>query len=343
MLVQADTINGLVALRLAEHDLNVVVLPGLGAKISSLRWQGDEILAQNPRKPLRLARYAAPYAEFDASGFDECLPTVGPCLYPEDPWQNVEVPDHGEVWSIPWAWEVQPDALHLSCRSIRFSYEFHKSLSVPAPGCLRLRYALVNRAGAPFKFLWSSHPLLALRPGMRIYLPPGVRVRVDWSKDERLGVPLDERPWPHTTDRLGRPVDLSLILPEEARLVDKLYTTRLPEGWCGLHDPETGQYAACLFSPEAIPYVGLSINLGGWPVDGPGYYNLGLEPCSGYPDRLDLAIERGDHAVAQPGERLAWQMDLRVGLTEDMPAEIERLRRNREPALQAAAAEGLSA
>jgi hypothetical protein len=216
--------------------------------------------------------------------------------------------------------------LHLRCRSVRFAYEFHKMLSAPLPGCLRLSYALVHYGSAPFKFLWSSHPLFALRPGMRIHLPPGVRVRVDWSRDERLGRLFDEHPWPHTHDRAGQAVDLSLILPADAGLVDKLYTTRLDEGWCALHEPATGRYAAFVFAPETIPYVGLSINLGGWPVEGPGYYNLGLEPCGGYPDRLDLAIERGRHAVVQPGERLAWQMDLCVGTAPDVPAEIARLR-----------------
>lgn len=322
------TVNGLEALSLSDHDLQVVVVPGLGAKLCSLRWHGQELLAHNPRKPLKPARYAAPFAEFDASGFDECLPSIGSCLYPEYPWQNVEVPDHGEVWSIPWAWEMQPEALHLWCRGVRFSYDFHKWLSVLAPGSLRLSYALVNHAPLPLKFIWSSHPLFALRPGMRIYLPAGVRVRVDWSKDDRLGSSLHEHSWPHTTDRFGHEVDLSLILPPDAGLVDKLYTTRLGlgAGWCALHDPETGHYVAFLFSTEMISYVGLSINLGGWPVDEAGYYNLGLEPCNGYPDRLDLAIERGNHALAQPGQSLTWSMDLRVGACADMLAEVDWLR-----------------
>ena len=331
--MKADTltVSGLQALRLSEHDMEAVVLPGLGAKVWSLRWQGHELLAHNPIRPLRPARYGAPYSEFDASGFDECLPTIGPCLYPEYPWQNVEAPDHGEVWSIPWSWRMDQDELHLQCRGVRFAYDFYKSLSVPAPGCLRLSYALVNRAPVPFKFLWSSHPLLALEPGMRIHLPPETRVRVDWSKDERLGTLLQEHSWPHTIGRDGWEVDLSLILPADARLVDKLYTTRLHQGWCALHDPKTGCYTAFLFSPESIPYVGLSINLGGWPVDGAGYYNLGLEPCNGFPDRLDLAIERGQCVVAAPGQRMEWEMDLCAGIATDLPAEIERLRSRRQP------------
>jgi hypothetical protein len=100
-----------------------------------------------------------------------------------------------------------------------------------------------------------------------------------------------------------------------------------------VHDPETGRYAAFLFGTDMIRYVGLSINLGGWPADEAGYYNLGLEPCNGYPDRLDLAIERGDYAVALPGQSLKWSMDLRVGECADMAAEIDRLRTARRPAL----------
>ena len=119
-------VNGLEALGVAGHDVQMVVVPGLGAKLCSLRWQGQELLALNPRKALRTAHYAAPYAEFDASGFDECLPSIGPCPYPEYPWQGAEVPDHGEAWSIPWSWEMQPEALHLWCGGVRFPYDFHK-------------------------------------------------------------------------------------------------------------------------------------------------------------------------------------------------------------------------
>jgi hypothetical protein len=187
---------------------------------------------------------------------------------------------------------------------------------------MHTRYSLSNPTPFLIKYLWSSHPLIAPQPGMRIYLPEGVRVRVDWSKDGRLGALLSEHPWPHTRDCDGSPVDLSLILSEQARLVDKLYTTRLAQGWCALHDPATGLYLAFIFSPEKVPYVGLSINMGGWPVDEtgqtPGYYNLGLEPCNGYPDRLDIAIEKGDCPTLAPYSNTEWELQLRVGEAEEV-------------------------
>ena len=98
------------------------------------------------------------------------------------------------------------------------------------------------------------------------------------------------------------------------------------DGWCAVHDPADDFYVAMLFPVESVPYVGLSINLGGWPVDRPANYNLGLEPCNGYPDRLDVAAGKGSCAVAAPGERLAWHIDLHMGRCSDLALQIPRLR-----------------
>ncbi|MCC6802542.1 MAG: hypothetical protein IT319_06640 [Anaerolineae bacterium] len=310
----------------ARHDVSLQVLAELGGKIASLKWNGREVLAQNPRKPFRKAVYGAPYSDYDASGFDECFPTVGDCTYPEPPLLGVELPDHGELWSIPWQQLPCDDGVHLAATGVRLAYQFHRWITLPAPGQVHLRYELVSQSSEPFKCLWSAHALLAIRPGMIIHLPEGVRMKVNWSKGERLGDLLDEHPWSFTTDRAGNPVDLSRILPQDAGLVDKLFTTRLRDGWCVLHDPADGFYVAALFAPEQIPYLGLSINLGGWPVDAPGYYNLGIEPCSGYPDRLDVAMARGDCITLPAHGRRTWEWRLCVGQTDNWKRELERLK-----------------
>ena len=318
------------SVQIRDEDLEVTVIPGLGGKISSIRWSGREILARNPSKKFVPARYAAPYADYDASGFDECIPTIGPCEYPEYPWKGIELPDHGEVWSLPWSTWGEDGCLCLRTQGIRLPYVFEKRLRILGPGEIQIQYALVNPSPFPIKYLWSSHPLIAPQPGMRIYLPEGVKVRVDWSKDGRLGDPLAEHDWPLTRDCFGNAVDLSLILSEQARLVDKLYTTRLSQGWCAVHDPTSGLYVAFVFSPEKIPYVGLSINMGGWPVDEfgqkPGYYNLGLEPCNGYPDRLDFAIARGACQTLPAEGSTHWDLLLRVGQTDDITQALSTLK-----------------
>ncbi len=310
------------AVRISDHDLEAVIIPELGGKIASILWRGKELLARNPERPFQLARYAAPYADYDASGFDECFPTIGPCLYPEYPWIGVELPDHGELWSLPWKTQTEDNSLHLSTGGVRIPYRFEKWIRFPGPGRIHIHYLLTNPTTFPIRYLWSSHPLIAPQPGMRIYLPEGIKVRVDWSKGNRLGELLSEHEWPHTKDIQSNPVDLSLVLSKEAQLVDKLYTSRLEEGWCLVHDPASKIYLAFLFSPEKTPYVGLSINMGGWPEDKsgktPGYYNLGIEPCNGYPDRLDIAIEKGDCSTLAPDSSVTWDLELRVGETEDI-------------------------
>jgi hypothetical protein len=316
----------LAALHASAYDLELTVIPALGAKVCSLQWCGREVLARNPRKPLRLAEYAAPYSDYDASGFDECFPTIGPCAYPAPPFAGVVAPDHGELWSIPWQVSGDDGSLYSHTAGVRFPYRFHRWIDIPAPGHIHLRYRLDNMSAHPLDGLWSAHPLLAIRPGMRIHLPDGVRVCVDWSKDGRLGDVLDEHPWPITHDTAGNEVNLSLILPQSAKIVDKLYTTRLQAGWCAVHDPSDGFFAAALFSPDQIPYVGLSINLGGWPTDARGYYNLGLEPCNGYPDRLDIAAERGACATLPAHGSLNWEWHLFVGQTDALMPALERLR-----------------
>ncbi|MCC6803333.1 MAG: hypothetical protein IT319_10635 [Anaerolineae bacterium] len=176
------------AIEAESEDIALRLTPQLGAKISSLTWRGREVLARNPFKSLCPAQYAAPYADYDASGFDECFPSVGSCLYPDAPYFGIEVPDHGELWSFPWiAGDDDNNSLYVYTYGVRFLYQFHRWVRLTGSDHVHLRYHVDNLGSVPFRCLWSAHPLLALRPGMVIHLPPCVRIRVDWSKSGRLG------------------------------------------------------------------------------------------------------------------------------------------------------------
>jgi hypothetical protein len=307
-------------IRLSSNGVTVTVIPELGSKISSIFWDGHELLFQNPYRSLRAAYYGAPFSDFDASGIDECLPSIGACGYPSEPWLGISVPDHGELWSVPWAARQETDRIVMTVESVRFPYTVIKSIELLPILGLRIRYHLLNRSGRPFPFIWSAHPLLAIEPGSRIHLPAPQTVTVDWSREERLGKQFTTHPWPSTTDSHGNAIDLSLIGEPTLGYVEKLYSSRLDTGWCGVHHPSSSRWVGMVFSAESVPFVGLSINQGGWPVEGKGYFNLGLEPCNGYPDRLDLAVARGCYAVAPPGDSLTWKLDIYFGAESAFPA-----------------------
>src|ERR1039458_7185807 len=78
----------------------VTVLPDLGGKIASIRLHGRELL-QAPLAPLALRTQTLPFDASDASGWDECLPSVAACTV-ETSTGNSQIPDHGDLWRVIW-------------------------------------------------------------------------------------------------------------------------------------------------------------------------------------------------------------------------------------------------
>jgi galactose mutarotase-like enzyme len=259
-------------------------------------------------------RYGSDFEAADISGWDECFPTIGQCVYPEEPWSGVVAPDHGELWSIPWDWTIQDHTLRMWAEGVRFPYRFERAISFPQPGRLEVSYAVENRAAFPLRALWSMHPFFRVAPDTRILLPEATRIRVEVSKSARLGSFLAEHAWPVTQDRDGEEVDLSVVGPLDARFMEKVFTDRLSEGRAALYTPSNGQFVAMRFDPAAVPYVGLAAMRGGWPETGEPSYSVILEPCTGWPDRLDIAIPRGDAMEIPAKATVRWATAVHLGV-----------------------------
>jgi hypothetical protein len=310
-----STTEGLKTLIVESDDIRLTVLPQLGAKVLSLIWKptGYEYLWRQPDRPLQLTQYGADFEAGDISGWDECFPTIGACVYPAEPWRGTVVPDHGELWSTTWDWTVEGDSLRMGTDGIRFPYRFDRALSFPGPGRLELTYAVENRAPFPLHALWSIHPFFRVSSDTEIMLPQPRTVRVEVSKSSRLGSFLAAHNWPVTQDRDGNAVDLSTMGPLDRDAMEKIFTDRLAEGWAALFTPSNEQFVAMTFDPAVVPFVGIAAMRGGWPETGQPSYSVILEPCTGWPDRLDIAIPRGD-AMAIPGRStVQWQVLLQFG------------------------------
>lgn len=309
----------LTPLVLANAHLSVEALPGAGGKLTSLRdSSGREWLWRSPRLPLKAPTYGASYVrEHDSGGFDECFPSVAEGPFPAEPWRGVAIPDHGELWGLAWDCERTEHGLTMGVDGVRFPYRFERSLMLCADAPeVRLRYRVLNRAPFPFPFIWSSHPLLAIRPGMRLLLPEGALMRVYGGSDPAFGACGATLTWPMLAGR-----DLSRLPGPEAGYSVKLFGDSPSRGWVGLHDPRSATTLRMEYDPERVPQLGLWLNMGGWtPFEGETpYYNLGLEPCIGAGDDLDLAIHRfGSYGVLPPKGELGWELTLRL-VPETLP------------------------
>ena len=147
------------AITLESAKVAAQFLPGIGAKMCSLIYKpvSLELLLQRPNETYRLAPYDGDYvAQGECSGFDEMFPSIDRCFYEGYPWRGTPIPDHGEVWSIPWAWDDQDGRLHLVTHGVRFPYRLEKWVSFADDATLRTDYRLTNLSGFDLDFMWAS-------------------------------------------------------------------------------------------------------------------------------------------------------------------------------------------
>jgi galactose mutarotase-like enzyme len=195
---------------------------------------------------------------------------------------------------------------------VQFPYVLEKTYTFPAADTLRVDYAVTNLSGAPFSFLWAAHPLLQVREGMKLHVPPGLtEIEVSYSEEGRLGVFGSKQPWPLARSASGESVDLSTVESNNGRFAEKYYfTSRLGpgSGYAGISDPATGEALMFRFPAEQVPYLAVWANYGGFG----GNYHVALEPATGRMDELAHAVREGEAAVIPARGVYRWHLDVNV-------------------------------
>jgi galactose mutarotase-like enzyme len=298
----------------------VVVVPDLGGKIISLIRiaSGREYLISLPSdEDFRKPSFGGNFVDYNNVGFDECIPTIAACDYPEGKFEEFHLPDHGDVWSLPWQHEIRDSGVMLSVEGWSLPFMFRKHLSLQG-ATLQIEYELLNTSDTRFQFLWSAHPLLTTEPGTTILLPlDSGELLIDSSKGNRLGSKGETCTWPIATQTDGQTDDLR-VMKARREASDKLYTPRLSKGYCGLYHPNANESILFRFDVASVPYVGLWICHGGVGADNPKEpYTIAMEPCNGRPDSLQEAIDRGESSTLFPHELKQWA--LHVELLEGRP------------------------
>ncbi|MCO6453255.1 MAG: hypothetical protein J5I90_20910 [Caldilineales bacterium] len=313
------------AITLESQTIAAQFLPGVGAKLCSLIYKPAnlELLVQHPNEKYRLASYNGDYVEQgECSGFDEMFPSIDTCFYEGYPWRGTPVPDHGEVWSIPWVYTIvkqdpasgrerDSDRLHFAVHGVRFPYRLEKWISLIDGATLHADYRLTNLSNFDLDFMWAAHMMLNLEEDAELALPDGVRKIVTaLSFDGSLGRYGDEFDWPVATLSDGRKRDLRRMQPKAANDVVKYFVKgRIPEGWCMLTYPQSGCELRLIWPAEQVPYLAVLPDQGGWQ----DLYSIFLEPATASFDRLDLARVRGECSTVRGGAVYEWYLDIQLG------------------------------
>jgi len=299
-------------------DCCVTVLPQFGGKISSILLNNKELL-QAPLSHPAPRTQSMPFDASDASGWDECLPSVSLCTV-----QTAEgdrhIPDHGDLWRVEWKELSSTDnalVLEGQCFSLPLVLRRSLTLTQETSGWqLRLRYELRNTGDYDVPWSWAAHPLFAVEEGDRIVLPNSIRtLRIEGSGGGRLGAADEPVSWPLATLADGSQSDLSRARSPKSEIGDKLFAGPLAktEDWCALERPSAGVRIHASYDPLATPYLGLWICYGGWPDrPGPKQNCVALEPATAPVDSLARAGSWS--RVLAPGEHFSWPMNLNFQL-----------------------------
>lgn len=286
------------AITLENEALRVVVLPGHGGKIVSLWCKSAEAeLMLPPLTPYKIPSHVSGFMDADRGGFDECLPSVSPVSGMDEG----SVPDHGDLWRLPWPTEVQGDSLRQTVEGFSRSLRLSRRLWLRR-GSLLLEYSLENIGAREQHYVYSAHPLFAVEAGDRIVLPSEINcVRVSGSTPQGLLETGSLISWPffRSTGAGEQEIDLSEVGPEDGETSRKLFTGPVKAGWCALYRASLRLGVILTFDPRELTHVGVWASFGAWPLTGARQYTVALEPTTSPFDSL-LQAKAESSAVLLP-------------------------------------------
>lgn len=271
---------------LSNQEAELAVVPELGAKIISLKnhHTGREWMWY-PAGGLKLFQNWSgdDFSNSPLVGMDECLPTIGPCV-----WRGRKLPDHGEVWTA--AWGIDPEAwkngsLKTSVSLKTSPFDFARTIELHENE-IRLHYQLTNRSSESEYFLWAMHPLLRLQPDDQLVLPKSTRALwngLDWIDAIDSAVPKGN--------------------------CSKLIGGPLTEGMVSIQNRRTGDRLQFEWSPSENNALGLWLTRGGWH----GHHHFAMEPTNGGADALTDAAARKWCGTIAGSSSMNWQVRFRIG------------------------------
>lgn len=104
-------------------------------------------------------------------GWDEIMPSIDECTV-----SGQLIPDHGDLWSVPWHMDDAVDGRHWAvCRSLPL--QLSRTIS-PIPDGLRLDYSMRNIGSSATPAFWCSHPMFAVSERVVVTVGSGIPTRV---------------------------------------------------------------------------------------------------------------------------------------------------------------------
>jgi hypothetical protein len=309
--ISVRSFNGLQAVDLNNDLLSVTVFSETGARIYSIFYKPTqtEFLWHHPQNTPRLHEPGEMFDDVFPGGWDELFPTCDACEF-----QGLQVPDHGELWAVPWEWRVEKqhtgsECLYTGVTAKQFPVRFERRIYLdPLEPTFTLRYRLTNLSSNPLDLIWGIHPLFSITENHRLELPGG-KMNVDLSSGENFGAHGQVYDWPYLPTPKGNR-DMRIMPAADSKAFAGHYCTESRGNWFALTDTVKGVGIKLVYPQEIFRSLWLWQSYGGWR----DLYHLAVEPWVGSPVRLDEAVRRGNHVTIPSQKTIEYEVSVVIYL-----------------------------
>lgn len=271
------------------------------------------VLDASNRNPLTREHSTGAFLDVYEGGWQELFPSINlPSNY-----KGSELGFHGEIMYVPWKYQVLVDdpeevKIKFYVRLTRTPFFVEKTLTLRSMSTsLEFEETVLNEGDEEIKFTWGQHPVLGkpfLDENCVIDVPKnslGHTYEVDYSGNSVLAPDMDFT-WPIAKGKKENDIDVSRIMPQEAKTAFNVYIKNIKEGWYGITNLEQGLGFGMKWDEKIFKYLMFWVVYRGF-YSFPFYgrtYNIGIEPWSSVPGEIEEAIKLKQELTLQPGEML---------------------------------------
>jgi galactose mutarotase-like enzyme len=301
------------ALTIKNKKISLTTIPELGGKIISIvnRETGFDFIWRNKAIKLQKFSYGTNYALSDSSGIDELFPNIGRGKYIDFPWENINIPDHGEIWSLGFKTTVKEDKIIQKVCGVRFPYIFNREISID-DNTIKLSYRVENLSQFKFNFTWAIHPIFKLLNDTEIIIEGSPDVTVDYSTDKELILRDKKYIWSVIETENSRRIDFSKVIKGKGYAV-KFVLSNLSTGVVTLKYGDKNEKIDTIFNKDKNKYCGLWLNSKGWPAGNECKYNhISIEPGNAIFGSLEECIRRNGFGTIEGGGQATWDIRFNI-------------------------------
>jgi hypothetical protein len=269
-------------------------IPEDGARISVLRYEGQDLLTANPPSFKAPDKFYGEYELRPVYGYDDCFPTVESCFSLD---KSIEYRDHGELCWL--GWQVKADSNSLMCYTdcLNPRVTFKRILEFKG-NKLTWRFEVDNLSTKKLAFLHVMHPLMPLEKIQSIVLPEfgNIVTRINSVEPDMKN--------PHELANY-----LLTLQPDhyEMFLLKEIIAGSVILGF------QNGLNLQMSFDSKLFPTIGIWWNYAGYPEEeGLKRIECAFEPIPGTCSNLSESFKDGTYLSVERDKVLCWEIEWKI-------------------------------